>query len=51
MDRADYNDIAFASVAKNSNIILLNNFLDLFIKKNFYKLFKASKKIIEKLRS
>mgnify|MGYP000001929669 CR=1 FL=1 len=51
VDRADYNDIAFASVAKNSNIILLNNFLDLFIKKNFYKLFKASKKIIEKLRS
>lgn len=49
--RANYNNIAFSSIATFSNRILLKDFPEIFVKKFFYKLPKVPKKIIEKLRS
>lgn len=51
VERANYNDIAFSSIATFSNRILLKDFPGIFVKKFFYKLPKVPKKIIEKLRS
>lgn len=49
--RANYNNIAFSSIATFSNRILLKDFPEIFVKKFFYKLPKVPKKIIEKIRS
>lgn len=51
VNRANYNNIVFSSIATFSNRVLLKDFPEIFAKKFFYKLPKVPKKIIEKLRS